>query len=326
MKAMKILGMLWILAILMAANAHARETAKEIILGCATSFLPSSVWVAEDKGYFEGLNVKIREFNSGKTALDTMLNQGNLDMVTVAQTPVMFNSFKRSDFVILAAMVYSDESCKVLARRDKGITKPSDLKGRKVGITRGSTGHFFLGLFLIYNDMDLSDVHTVDMEATALPQSLAEGRVDAISVWEPHIVTAKQLLGENGLILSKRGIFREDFYFVAKRKFAQNNVESLRRFLKAIQSAEKFIRTNREESIDIVSNRLKMNRELTALVWDEFDFRLILDQSILISLEHQARWAIREGLVENKGVPNYLKFIYMDPLEQVAPEAVTIIR
>ena len=50
MKAMKILGMLWIMAILMAANAHAREMAKEIVLGCETSFLPSSVWVAENKG------------------------------------------------------------------------------------------------------------------------------------------------------------------------------------------------------------------------------------------------------------------------------------
>ena len=73
---------------------------EKITFGVETSILPSAVWVAENKGYFqeEGLDVEIKEFGSGRTALATMLNEGNLDMVTVAQTPVMFNSFERNDY------------------------------------------------------------------------------------------------------------------------------------------------------------------------------------------------------------------------------------
>jgi ABC-type nitrate/sulfonate/bicarbonate transport system substrate-binding protein len=328
MKAIKMLGFLWVMVIFVSAVAHAQAPANEIILGCEMSFVSSPVWIAENRGYFkeEGVNVIIKEFDSGKTALDTMLNDGNLNMVTVAQTPVVFNSFKRNDYVIIGAMVYSDNDVKVLVRRDKGIKKPSDLRGKKVGITSGSTGHFFLGLFLTYNGLGISEVDIIALEASKLPQALAEGRVDAISTWEPHILNAGRLLGEKALILSKEGIFREDFYFAVDRKFAENNAETLRRFLKAIQRAEEFIWKNREASINIVSKRLKVNRELTASVWDAFEFRLILDQSILTSLEHEARWAIREGLVNKRKVPNYLEFIHMGPLELVAPEAVTIIR
>ncbi len=307
---------------------YAGEIKKEMILGCETGLLPSAVWIAENKAYFqeEGLNVKIKEFGSGRTALTAMLNDGNLDMVTVAQTPVVLNSFNRHDYAIIAMMVYSDNDVKVLVRQDKGIKNPVDLIGRKVGITKGSTGHFFLSLFLTHNGIELSEVETIDIEAPDLPQALTDSRVDAISTWEPHILNAKNLLGEKVLHLPSAGIFREDFYFVPNRNFMENNPEILKNFLKAIKKGEEFIQKNREESINIVCERLKIDKELTAIIWDDFNFELMLDQTLLITLEDEARWAIREGLTDKKEVPNYLDFIYMDALKDVKPEAVTIIR
>lgn len=314
--------------IFLATNADAQDARKEVVLGCETSLLPSSVWIAEKKGYFkeEGLDVKIEEFGSGKTALAAMLNEGNLDMVTVAQTPVVFNSFDRNDYAIIAAMVCSDNDVKILVRKDKGIKKPSDLKGRKVGLTEGSTGHFFLSLFLTYAGIHLSDVEIVDLEATDLPGALADGEVDAISTWEPHILNAKSQLGKKALLLPSEGIFREDFYFVAKKDFIENNPEILKSFLKAIEKGEEFIREKKEESIDIVSQRLKLDRKLVASIWDDFVFKLLLDQTILITLEDEARWVIGEGLTDKKEIPNYLEFIYTDALEDVKPEAISIIR
>jgi ABC-type nitrate/sulfonate/bicarbonate transport system substrate-binding protein len=125
MKATKILMMLFIAAILLTTNAYAQRMTKEIILGCETSLLPSTVWVAENKGYFqeEGLNVKIKEFDSGKASFAAMLNNKDIDICTVAQTPIMFHSFNRNDFAIIATMAYSDNDVKVLVRQDKRIIK-----------------------------------------------------------------------------------------------------------------------------------------------------------------------------------------------------------
>jgi len=307
------------------------EEIEKITLGVETSLLPAAVWVAENKGYFEreGLDLTIKEFDSGRTALATMLNEGNLDMVTVAQTPVMFNSFDRDDYVIIATMVYSDNDVKILARQDRGIKNPSDLRGKTVGITKGSTGHFFLGLFLIHSGLQLSEIETIDIEASELPQALVDGRVDAISTWEPHIWNAKKLLGENAVRLQPRGgakIFREDFYFVPNRNFMENNPETLKRFLKAIEKGQKFIKENEEGAINIVSQRLKLDKEFVVSIWDDFEFQLILDQAIIITLEDEARWAIDNNLTDATKVPNYLDYIYFDALEEIKPEAVTIIR
>ena len=45
-----------------------------------------------------------------------------------------------------------------------------------------------------------------------------------------------------------------------------------------------------------------------------------------MTLEDEARWAMREKLTEATTVPNYLNFIHVDALEDVKRESVTVIR
>ena len=305
----------------------APEQGLKIVIGTETVAHSSPVWIAENKGYFqmEGLNVEIKEFDSGRTALRTMLTMGTIEISTAAQTPVVYNSFDRNDFAVIGGMLHSDKDVKMLARQDRGISAPSDLKGKTVGITGGSSGEFFLGLFLAHHQMPMSDIKTMDMEATRLSQALIEGRVDAIATWEPHIYNARKALGNKALLLPSGDIYREDFYFIARKDFIKNNPEALKRFLRAIERGEEFIRKNDKEAMDIVGQRLKMDRETLNATWSDFQFRLFLDQSMLTSLEDEARWAINNRLTEATKVPNYLDFIHTDALKAVKPEAVTIL-
>jgi NitT/TauT family transport system substrate-binding protein len=76
--------------------------------------------------------------------------------------------------------------------------------------------------------------------------------------------------------------------------------------------------------MDIVAQRLKMDGEVLTATWGYFQFKLFLDQSILLSLEDGARWAIRNKLTDATKIPNYLDYVYMDALKEVNPSAVTI--
>ncbi|MCK5329769.1 MAG: nitrate ABC transporter substrate-binding protein, partial [Candidatus Marinimicrobia bacterium] len=60
--------------------------------------------------------------------------------------------------------------------------------------------------------------------------------------------------------------------------------------------------------------------------WPKQKFAVILEQTMLITFEDQSRWAIENNLTDITQVPNYLNYIYLDALEKVNPEAVTIIR
>jgi len=307
-------------------GAGCRPTVSKIRFGVETSILSAPVWVAEMKGYFqtEGLEVEIKEFDSGRTAFRTMLDADGLDIVTVAPTPIILSSFGRNDYAVIAVMTYTDNDSKVVARQDRGITKPVDLKGKIIGVTKGSTGHFFLSSFLNSIGLTNSDVELVDMKATEMAQALAEGRVDAISTWEPHIFNAQKLLGKNVMLFEDNGLFREHFSLVASRNFIKEHANILERFLRALEKAEKFININREESINIVATRIGADINLVDKLWNDFEFNLRLDQSILINLEDRARWSISNKLTEAQKEPDYLDFIYPDALKSVKPGAVTI--
>ncbi len=76
--------------------------------------------------------------------------------------------------------------------------------------------------------------------------------------------------------------------------------------------------------MDIVKLRLNLEPEILEATWDEYVFGLFLDQSILVSLEDEARWAIDNHLTTAGAVPNYLGFIHVDALQAIAPDLVSI--
>src|SRR3989344_4207438 len=306
---------------------------EKITVGVEKSLLPALVWITEDNGYFteNGVEVTIKEYDSGRAALKAMLDEGGLDMVTVAQTPVMFNGFDRSDFAIVSAIVSSYNEITVLARRDRGITKAGDLRGKKVGMTKGSSGQYFLDLFLSNNNLQLSEVEKVDLPTSQLVSNLTTGSVDAISTWNPHLYNAQKVLGGESIIFPTRKILRVDFYFVPNKNFLQNHPEAITRFLQALTQAETFIKEDKDEAVSIVSKRLGLDSAFVVSVWDDYQFGLFLDSTIIQTLENEAEWAIQNKLTDSpRGeaskteVPNYLDYISVDALEKVAPEKVQI--
>lgn len=148
--------------------------------------------------------------------------------------------------------------------------------------------------------------------------------MDAIVTWEPFIYHTRKALGDKSLLLSGQGLFRDDVYFIARKDYLKDHTEALKRFLRAIEKGEAFIRKNGNEALEIVGQKLNMDKEGIKPIWNDFVFKLFLDQSILISLENQARWAIRNKLTDAVRVPNYLDYIYTDVLKAVNPGAVSI--
>jgi NitT/TauT family transport system substrate-binding protein len=302
---------------------------EKVTVGVEFGLLPAAVWVAENKGYFqeEGLDLTIKEFDSGKASLVAMLsNDEGIDISAAAPTPIMFNSFDREDFYVFGTFAYAYEDIKVVANKDSGIAGVNDLIGKKIGTLMGSTGEFFTEAFLIYNSISFDDVEMVDVAPSDLPEALNSGQIDAQVIWEPHGTTAKKLLGDRYLRLPSADVYKTTFNFLTMKSFANENPEILKRFLRAIDKATIFVKNNKEVAQEIIAERLNLQKEDIALHWDEFTFELSLDQSFLINIEDEARWAIKNKLVDATEIPNYLDFIYPDALEAVKPEVVTIIR
>ncbi|MHB8835234.1 MAG: ABC transporter substrate-binding protein [Candidatus Methylomirabilia bacterium] len=67
--------------------------ARKLSIGVGTIIIAAPLFIAQEKGLFfaEGLDVVLHKYPTGKLALDGLL-AGEIDVATVAETPVMFNS------------------------------------------------------------------------------------------------------------------------------------------------------------------------------------------------------------------------------------------
>ena len=54
-------------------------------------------------------------------------------------------------------------------------------------------------------------------------------------------------------------------------------------------------------------------------------YELFLDQALLLAMEDEARWMIDNKLTEQTRLPDFLDYIYVEPLAKVDPKAVRLI-
>lgn len=285
------------------------------------------VYIAQNQGYFEknGLEVTIKDYQSGKAAADALIN-GEADISTSAGFVFVSNSFDNPELRMLGT-VATFETKELVARKDKGITTIDDLIGKKIGVTKKSGGEFLLGTFLTFNGILFQDVELVDLKPSEMMEALLNGDVDAVFTWDPNVYNIKNSLGDNAISWTGY-IAEQSFYFVllTKANWLKDHPAAAERFMKSVLEAEAYVKGNLEEAKDFVKNRFDYESDYIDYSWPKQEFAVVLSQAMLIQFEDQARWSINHKLTDTTEVPNYLDYIYLDALEALKPEAVTIIK
>jgi len=285
----------------------------------------SLVFVAENQGYFtdNDLDVTIKEYETGLGPVQAVL-AGDADFATAAEFVLVSNSFNREDLKVLSTIDLAN-AIELVARKDRGIENPTDLKGKKIAIPQKTQAEFFLGSFLIFNSLSIDDIEVINMKPSELVEAMSDGTVDAVMIWEPNVYKIKNRLGDNAItFLGQSG---QDFFFliIGDGKKIRDNPSVVERLLNALLKAETFVNKNPIETQNIISQRTNLEKNYLETVWQKNNFILSMPQGLIIAMENEARWRIDNGLTDTKETPNYLNYIYLDALESVKPDAVNII-
>lgn len=296
-------------------------------VGGSLSVNTALLQIAIDRGYFkdEGLDLTFRSYNSSQLALDDML-AGGVDLALSAETPVVFKAFEREDFSILASIFSTYNDPKVLCRKSSGIEVPADLVGKRVGTTnRGQSAHYFFHLFMIKYEIDVDDLQLIFKSPAELAELLKGGELDGISLFEPYLSRTAAELGGDALVFSEPELYHKDQLLTGRNAFLKDNNELAAKFLKGLLRAEEFALKEREQALEIVARRCSMEYELVVELMLDTNLEVVLDQSLLHTLEGEARWNI-ESVGNDMGweEPDFLKLINSDILKSVKPEAVVI--
>ena len=300
---------------------------EKITFAYPTTMLSILPHIACEKGYFlaEGLAVTPQFHEFGKPALQSVL-EGKADLAVSADTPVMFAVTGGKKIYLAAVVATSVKTMAVVARKDRGISLPADLRGKRIGVTPGTTGDFYLASLLSVTGIDGKNVKIIDMTPGEMPDAIARGSVDAVSVWEPDLKRIERELKDNGVSFYDEHLYSDTACISAQQDFTRKHPETIRKALKALARAEAFVKQNPGEAKRIIAEFTRMDKSAIEELWNLYDFRVVLTQSLLVSLEDQTRWAVKNRLTQCRYMPNYLDFIYIEGLHAVKPEAVRIIR
>src|SRR5262249_49147312 len=142
--------------------------------------------------------------------------------------------------------------------------------------------------------VDPRRVHMVPMQAEDMLPALRGARVDAIAVWEPYAWEALQGADPVAVHLPVSG-YIETFNLVAPRSRFGRDDALLAHLLRALDRAEGAIQADPAAAQAVLVKRLGVDPRFVDWVWHGLSFRLSLEQSLLTTMESEARWAQREG-------------------------------
>jgi len=314
---------------LLACNRAERiaGTPEKVTIAYSTASNAVLVYIAFAKGYFaeEGLEAIPQPHAFGKPALAAVI-EGKADIATVGDTPIVFAVMNGAKITTLAAIQTSNRNEAIVARRDRGITQPVDLKGKKIGVPLGTTAHFFLDSFLLAHGVKIEDVTISDMKPAEMSAALDSGRVDAVSTFNPTLNKLEKGLGQSGIVFFGEALYTETFCVAAMQEYVKKNPEATKKFLRALVKAEQFIKEHDSEAQKLVADFINMDKTALAEIWNILTFRVTLDQALLVDFEDQTRWVLKNKLSRGTQMPNYLEYIHADALHAVKPQAVRIVR
>lgn len=238
------------------STAAAPSADKDLVIRYGYQPGHSQVVIADKKGFFneefakDNITFKFSKFQSGP-ALVTSFTAGELDFGQVGDLPALSAKANNVDAKIIGKYISSDKVNGLLVAKNSGIKTIADLKGKKVGVTIGSTGHQLLYIYLESVNLKPSDIQQVNLQPGDIVSSLVSGNIDAAVTWEPY-VTMTIAKGVTDQIADGVGYKKEVDVIIGNNSFLQQHPDASARILKVLDKAGKWIAQNKEEALKLV--------------------------------------------------------------------------
>jgi len=198
-----------------------------------------------------GIKVDEKVFAKGPDVMQGIL-AGELDVGTTASEAAISGRANGAPIYVVAG--FAKGGARLVAGKDSGIKSVKDLKGKKVGVTRGGIHEVLLDAELGQNGLSAKDVTIVYLAFADLNQALLGKNIDAMMQSEPQ---SSQAINKGfGVEVMKpydtpigepyRTMVMTEKFYTEKRplaeKFMRCFLEATKTFIDKPEVAEKYVR------------------------------------------------------------------------------------
>jgi NitT/TauT family transport system substrate-binding protein len=241
-----------VLGLLITATGYAQTPAKLDKVVIASWGKPiteiTNLLVEEDKGFFKakGIEMAIIPGAGGADAIRNLLS-GQAD-VAFTDPASFFTAIDKGEKLRAIYDIYPQNIFNLVSLKSRNITKPSDLKGKRIGVYSLASGtRQNLQILLHQAGLTEADV-TIVVTGLLNFLPLMQGQVDATAATDTGLLVGKQKgLGDVNVMEVKNYVNISSDFFVVREETYQQKKDVLKRFLQAYQdSAEWMMRSPQE--------------------------------------------------------------------------------
>jgi NitT/TauT family transport system substrate-binding protein len=212
----------------------------------------SNIFAAQEMGWFrdERLDFEFIPGAGGGDALKNIL-AGNADLAFTNLEPVFF-ALDQGSKLRAVYDIYPQNVFNVISLKTKGIARPQDLKGKKVGVYSKASGTYH-NLLVLLRSVGLKEA---DVEVIAAGVNnfgpLIQGQLDAQAATDTGLFLAQQQgLGDVDVIWVRDYLNTPADAFVVTEEAYQNRKDFTRRFLQVYKRATQWTFENAQQAAEI---------------------------------------------------------------------------
>ncbi len=280
-----------------------------------------SIWMADAKGFYkeEGLDVILRPFPSGTTALETF-KTGEGDIVMNGELPsVRYWAANSKDYRLI--FIAGRDSENQIAIASKSIASAQDLRGKVVATRVGSTGSWFISEYLRKNGVDEAEVTVKNLDTQVLPTALCQGDIDAFFIWQPFGQRTLEICPDEAHLLTTGEGYVHGYNLGAARPgWLAANRDVAMRFLRATLRGRAVAVEDFPAVAEYVEAKFGMNEATARSAWDVMERPFAFDETFYQDYCRLTQWMRDGGMLDMAF--DFSEFVWLDFEKELMPESV----
>ncbi|MFN6570286.1 aliphatic sulfonate ABC transporter substrate-binding protein [Dendronalium sp. ChiSLP03b] len=250
-----------------------------------------------------GIEVKWLQFAQGPQLMEGM-RAGRVDVGSVGETPPIFAQVAGSDLVYVVGTQRTPttgRSSVIAVPLESPLKRFEEIKGQEVYFQKGSASHYFMlralqSIGLTINDIKIKSIPTIEARGAFL-----EGRIPVWMTGDPHYAIAEKM-GRIRVLRDSVGLDSPGGYYIAERKFAQENPGLLKIIIEELHALDKWAEANRDEVKKLMITEQKLDEDVAARVMSRRTFagRRGLSPALIAEQQRVADLFFEAGVIPKK--------------------------
>ncbi|WP_019616504.1 ABC transporter substrate-binding protein [Psychromonas ossibalaenae] len=229
----------------------------------ARYYWPGMYWIeiAAKKGWFKeaGLNVDLIDCNSDYYASLQDMVDGKIDTNNFYLFDFMRFNAAGADLLLIINSDNSTGSEAIIAK--PVITTIADLKGKKIGVDKGSNLEYILDTVLKRHGLMPADVIKVQVSSEQAAEEFGKGQLDAVVTWEPVVSAAVEQWHGRKLFNTSAIPGISPVGWVFKRSFTEQRPGDVQAFVNVWHRTTLFIKNKPKEAFAIIADIYNVTAE-----------------------------------------------------------------